>query len=46
MRNFGMYIGKEKIYLVDMNTGEILTENREGVQNWLLTYPNHTLQLL
>lgn len=44
---FGLYIKNDTVELVDITTGEILTEGRESVNNWLNAYDgNFTLQLL
>lgn len=46
MMRFGLQTEKG-IYLIDMETGEILTETKEGVQEWLESYEdNYTLTLL
>lgn len=45
MMRFGLQT--ENIYLIDMETGEILAETKEGVQEWLRKYEgNYTLTLL
>ena len=48
MMNFGLYLGNDgKKSLVDLSTGEILTETMEGIKQWLSAYEdNFTLQLL
>lgn len=44
---FGLYIMNDTVELVDITTGEILTEGKESVNNWLNTYEgNYTLQLI
>lgn len=46
MMRFGLYTNNETC-LIDMETGEILTETKEGVKEWLTSYEdNYTLTLL
>lgn len=46
MMRFGL-LTKKGVYLIDMETGEILAETKEGVQKWLESYENnYTLTLL
>ena len=46
MMRFGLYTNNETC-LIDMETGEILAETKEGVQKWLTSYENnYTLTLL
>lgn len=46
MMRFGLYTNNETC-LIDMETGEVLTETEEGVQEWLKGYEgNYTLTLL
>lgn len=48
MMNFGLYLGANgEKSLVDLSTGEILTESMEGIKQWLSAYEdNFTLQLI
>jgi hypothetical protein len=44
---FGMYFVKDMVKLVDLNTGEILTESKEGVMKYLKFYEgNYTLEII
>lgn len=44
---FGLYLENNKVELVDLKTGEILTETRDGINQWLAQYENnYTLQIL
>lgn len=43
---FGLYLENNKVELVDLETGEILAENAEGVKQWLTSYDEYTLQIL
>lgn len=45
--NFGLYLNNGNVALIDMNTGEILTDDRYGVWAWLRAYEdNFTLELV
>lgn len=47
MMNFGLYLENGKKALVDLATGEILTETADGITQWLTAYENnYTLQLI
>ena len=47
MMRFGLHLDDRETYLIDMETGEILTETPSGVQEWLESYENnYTLTLL
>ncbi len=48
MMNFGLYLGTNgKQFLVDLSTGEILTESLKGIESWLKAYENnYTLTLI
>lgn len=46
MMRFGLQT-EGNICLIDMETGEILAETKEGIQEWLESYEdNYTLTLL
>lgn len=45
--NFGLYLNNGQVELVDLNTGEILAEDRDSVGMWLRAYENNfTLTLI
>ena len=47
MMKFGMYFAKDMVKLVDLNTGEILTESKEGIMKYLKAYEgNYTLEII
>lgn len=47
MMRFGLHIEDDNTYLIDMETGEVLTETLGGIQEWLEGYEdNHTLTLI
>lgn len=46
MMRFGLYITNNVTYLIDMETGEILTETKEGVKEWLESYEDNYMLIL
>lgn len=46
MMKFGIKITEKKVYLVDLDTGEILTEDRCSVNEWLNRFQDYTLTLI
>ena len=47
MMRLGLYLNNGKVALIDMATGETLTEDRYGVWIWLNAYENnYTLTLI
>ena len=45
--NFGLNLSNGDVTLIDMNTGEVLANDRYGVWTWLRAYENNfTLELI